>query len=127
MNRIIYSSGGPWEDVFGYSRVVRTGNIIEVSGTTATDGETVIGKGDYYLQTKYILQKIEKHLISAGSSMTEVSRTRIYVKNISKWKEVARAHQEFFGKIKPAATMVEITNLISPDMLVEIEVTAVTD
>jgi len=126
MNRITYPSGSPWEDVVGYSRVVRTGNIIEVSGTTATDGDTVIGKDDYYLQTKYILQKIEKYLILAGSSMEDVSRSRIYVKDISKWKEVAKAHQEFFGKIKPAATMVEISNLISPDLLVEIEVTAVT-
>jgi len=125
MTRTIYSSGSPWEVIVGYSRVVRTGNIIEVAGTTATDNNTVIGINDYYLQTQFIFQKIEKCLKEAGASMQDVTRTRMFVCDISKWEEVGRAHAEFFKTIKPVATMVEVSRLISSELLVEIEVTAV--
>jgi enamine deaminase RidA (YjgF/YER057c/UK114 family) len=125
MQRKNYSSTSPWENILGYSRAVKTGNIIEVSGTTATDNDKVIGAADYYLQTKFILEKIEKVLITAGATMNNVTRTRIYVCDISKWEDVARAHAEYFMNIKPAATMIEVSKLISPELLVEIEVTAV--
>ena len=126
MKRINISSGSPWEDVVGYSRAVRIGNIVEVSGTTAVENGAVIGIHDYYTQTKFILEKIEKALKEAGSEMNDVVRTRIYVCDISKWEEVARAHSEFFKEIKPAATMVEVSKLIAPEILVEIEVSAIT-
>ena|SRR5688572_33313799 len=125
MDRINYASGSPWEDIVGYSRVVKTGNTIEVAGTTATENGAVIGSDDYYQQTRFILQKIEKYLRSAGAEMKHVTRTRIYVCDISKWEDVAKAHAEFFKSIKPAATMVEVSRLIDPDLLVEIEVSAV--
>lgn len=119
------SSGAPWEDIVGYSRAVRIGNIIEVAGTTATNGDRIVGKGDAYAQTVYILQKIEKALAEAEAELKDVIRTKIYVTDISKWKEIGRAHGEFFAEIKPAATMVEVKALIDPDLLVEIEVSAV--
>lgn len=125
MKRINISSGSPWEDVVGYSRAVRIGNIVEVSGTTAVENGAVIGLHDYYAQTKFILEKIEKALKEAGSEMKDVVRTRIYVCDISKWEEVARAHSEFFKVIKPAATMVEVSKLIAPEILVEIEASAI--
>ncbi len=125
MTRTIYSSESPWESIVGYSRVVKTGNIIEVAGTTATDNGEVVGLNDYYLQTKFILQKIEKSLQEAGASMNDISRTRIFVCDITRWEAVAKAHAEFFKDIKPAATMVEVSRLIAPELLVEIEVTAV--
>ena len=125
MIRTIYSSNSPWEDLVGYSRVVKTGNIIEVAGTTASENGAVIGMHDYYAQTQFILQKIEKSLIEAGAGMSDVTRTRIFVCDITKWEAVAKAHAEFFKEIKPAATMVEVSRLISPELLVEIEVTAV--
>lgn len=121
------SSGSPWEDVVGYSRAVRVGNIIEVAGTTAMDGDTLIGKGDVYAQTKYIFQKIEKALIEAGATMNDVVRTRMFVTDISQWEMVGKAHGEFFKTIKPVATMVEVKALIDPELLIEIEVTAVID
>jgi enamine deaminase RidA (YjgF/YER057c/UK114 family) len=119
------SSGAKWEDIVGYSRAVRVGNIIEVAGTTAVDGDIVIGKGNLYEQTKFILQKIEKVLAEAGASINDVVRTRMYVTDIRNWEDVGRAHGEFFRTIKPASTMVEVSDLIHPDLLIEIEVTAI--
>lgn len=119
------SSGAKWEDVVGYSRAVRVGSNVEVSGTVASDGNNLVGKGDFYEQTKFILKKIEAALNEAGASMKEVIRTRIYVTDISKWNEVAKAHQEVFGNIKPATSMVQVSALISPEYLVEIEATAI--
>jgi enamine deaminase RidA (YjgF/YER057c/UK114 family) len=123
--RVNISSGAVWEDLVGYSRAVRIGNIIEVSGTTSVDGDTLIGKDDLYAQTKFILQKVEKALHEAGAQMTDVVRTRMYVTDISKWEEAGKAHAEFFRIIKPATTMVEVSRLIHPDLLIEIEVSAV--
>ena len=125
MNRKNISSNTIWEDKVGYSRAVRMGNIIEVSGTTATDGDDVVGKGNMYEQTKFIFLKIEKALLEAGASLKNVVRTRMYVTNIAKWEEASKAHHEFFKDIKPAATLVEVNALISPDLLIEIEVTAI--
>lgn len=125
MKRINYSSGAKWEDIVGYSRAVKMGNLIEVSGTTAVEEGVLVGKDDAYLQTKIILQKIEKILQEAGASLENVVRTRMYVTDISRWEEVGRAHGEFFRHIKPASAMVEVSALIDPEMLVEIEVTAV--
>lgn len=125
-NRINISSGAKWEDIVGYSRAVRVGNVVEVAGTTAVDenGKTV-GADDPYQQTKFILSKIEKALIAAGAAMKDVVRTRMFVTDISRWEEIGRAHGEFFREIKPAASMIEVKGLISPELLVEIEVTAV--
>lgn len=125
MKRINISSGAVWEDLIGYSRAVRIGNQIEISGTTSVDGATIIGKGDLYKQTIFIFQKIEKTLIEAGASMNDVVRTRMYVTDISKWEEAGRAHSEFFKDIKPASSMVGINQLIDPELLIEIEVTAI--
>lgn len=119
------STGVKWEDIVGYSRAVKIGDRVLVSGTTAIENGEIIGTGDYYIQTRTILTKIEKALISAGSKLEEVVRTRIYVLDISKWEEVGKAHGEFFGKIKPASTMVQISALVDPQMLVEIEAEAV--
>lgn len=119
------SSGSPWEDVVGYSRAVRIGNVIEVAGTTAMDGDVLIGEGDVYAQTKFILQKIERALTEAGSSLSDVVRTRMFITDISLWEEAGRAHGEFFKAIKPASTMVEVSALIDNRLLIEIEATAV--
>ena len=125
-NRKNISSGTKWETIVGYSRAVRVGNIVEVSGTTAVDGDTLVGKDDVYEQTKFIFQKIEKALKEAGAEMNDVTRTRMYVTDIDlQWEQVAKAHAEFFSEIKPVTTMVEVNKLINPDLLVEIEVTAV--
>ena len=118
-------SGSPWEDAVGYSRAVRAGNIIEVAGTTAMDGDLLVGKGDVYMQTKYIFTKIEKALQQLGASLSDVVRTRMFVTDISKWEEAGRAHGEFFKTIKPVSTMVEVSKLINDDLLIEIEVTAI--
>ena len=120
------SSGSKWEQEVGYSRVVRIGNIVEVAGTTAVDDKgNTVGMGDPYLQTKFIFEKIEKYLKKAGASLEDIVRTRMYVTNINQWEEIGRAHGEFFRKIKPVATMVEVSKLIDPELLVEIEVTAI--
>ena len=125
MQRVNYASGAKWEEIIGYSRAVRIGNLVEVTGTVAVDDQNqLVGKDNHYEQTKYILQKIEKVLERAGASIKDVIRTRIYVTDISKWEEYGRAHGEFFHKIKPCTTMVEIKGLISADYLVEIEATA---
>lgn len=125
MKRQNISSGAMWEDIIGYSRAVRVGNVVEVAGTTATEGDQVIGIGDAYEQTRYILQKIEKALQEVGATMKQVVRTRIYVTDISQWEAVGRAHGEFFSNIKPTSTMVEVRALVKPEQLVEIEATAI--
>jgi len=119
------SSGSPWEDIVGYSRAVRVGNIIEVAGTTAMDGDTLIGRGDMYAQTVFILKKIEKALVEAGACMADVVRTRMFITDISKWEEAGKAHGEFFKNTRPVATMVEVSKLIDDGLLIEIEVTAI--
>ena len=127
-SRINYSSGSKWEDIIGYSRAVRIGNIIEVTGTVASgeNGE-VVGKDDAYAQTKFIYEKIEKVLQQAGAGMKDVVRVRMFVTNISLWQEYGRAHSEFFKEIKPCNTMVEVNALIDPGYLIEIEATAILD
>jgi enamine deaminase RidA (YjgF/YER057c/UK114 family) len=126
--RINISSGTKWEAFAGYSRAVRLGNVIEVAGTTAVDENgTVMGVGDPYTQTCFILEKIEKALVSAGARREDVVRTRMFVTDISRWQDVARAHGEFFQNIRPAATMVEVKALIEPELLVEIEATAMVE
>jgi enamine deaminase RidA (YjgF/YER057c/UK114 family) len=122
--RININSNTKWEDKIGYSRAVKIGNLIEVSGTSAIDREHIIAPGDPYQQTRFIIQKIEKALNDAGASLEDVIRTRIYVTNIRDWEAVGRAHGEFFKKIKPVTTMVEVTSLIDPNFVVEIEATA---
>lgn len=125
MERKLFSSGAKWEDIVGYSRAVQVGNQLEISGTVATDEQGVVSKGDFYGQSRFILQKIEKVLQQAGFSLENVIRTRMFVTDISRWEEVGKAHGEFFKTIKPATSMVEVSALIDPDYLVEIEVTAV--
>jgi enamine deaminase RidA (YjgF/YER057c/UK114 family) len=125
MHRKIISSGSRWEPVVGYSRAVRVGPLIAVSGTTATGpGGEVVGIGDPYEQTRVILRKIQAVLEDAGATLGDVVRTRIFVTDISRWEEVGRAHREFFEEIRPAATMVEVRSLIDKHLLVEIEADA---
>jgi enamine deaminase RidA (YjgF/YER057c/UK114 family) len=121
------STGTPWEKAVGYSRAVRVGGHIFVSGTVAADEHgQIVGAGDAYAQTRYIIEKIGKALEQAGASLQDVVRTRVFVTDIgSQWEAVARAHGEFFGDIRPASTMVEISRLVSPEMVVEIEAEAV--
>ena len=126
--RINYSSGAKWEDVVGYSRAVRVGNVIEVTGTVAVDeNNTLIGDGSAYLQTKFILQKIELFLKQAGAEMKDVVRTRMFVTDISQWQEYGRAHGECFSNIKPCTSMIEVKGLIAPEYLIEIEATAIVE
>ncbi len=121
----ILSSGSPWEDKVGYARAVKIGNLIEVSGTVAADGSgEIVGDGDAYLQTRFILMRIQNALEQLDASINHVVRTRIFVKNIKEWEKIGKAHQEFFANIKPACTMVEVAQMIEPKYLVEIEATA---
>jgi enamine deaminase RidA (YjgF/YER057c/UK114 family) len=122
--RQLISSGAPWESIIGYSRAVRVGNVVEVAGTTAQDGDTVTGT-DAYTQTKRVLEKIGAALNAAGASFEDVVRTRMFVTDISQWEEVGRAHGEVFASIRPAASMLEVKALIDPRLLVEIEATAI--
>ncbi|MGZ8536679.1 MAG: RidA family protein [Flavisolibacter sp.] len=126
--RTNYSSGVVWEDVVGYSRAVKVGNVIEVSGTVAADENgSVIGRDDAYQQTVVVLQKIEKALKNAGASMKNVVRTRMFVTDISRFEEYAKAHGEVFSAIKPCTSIYEIKSLVSPEFLIEIEATAIID
>jgi enamine deaminase RidA (YjgF/YER057c/UK114 family) len=124
--RTNYASGAQWEAVVGYSRAVKCGNIIEVSGTVAVDENgNIIGENDAYLQTRFIIQKIEAVLLLAGATLQNVVRTRLFVTNIDDWQEVGRAHGEAFGNIRPATSMVEVSRLIGPQYLIEIETAAI--
>jgi len=126
MERINYASGSKWEDIVGYSRAVKVGNVIEVTGTVASgDDGNVVGENDAYAQTKYIFQKIETVLARAGATMKDVVRVRMFVTDIARWLEYGRAHSEFFKTIKPCNTMVEVKALIEPEYLIEIEATAI--
>ena len=126
MERTNYSSGSKWENIVGYSRAVKVGNVIEVTGTVASgDDGKVVGKNDAYTQTKYIFKKIETVLRRAGAERKDVVRVRMFVTDISRWEEYGKAHSEFFKEIRPCNTMVEVNALIEPDYLIEIEATAI--
>ncbi|QTH44218.1 RidA family protein [Cohnella sp. LGH] len=125
MNRKRVFTESPWEPLVGYCRAIRIGDRIEVAGTTAMKDGEVVGVGNPYEQTKFILQTIEQALIELGSGMSDVVRTRMFVTDISKWEEIGKAHGEFFKEVQPAATMVEVQALIDPRLLVEIEVYAI--
>ena len=126
MKRTNYSSGAKWEDIVGYSRAVRIGSTVEVTGTVSVnENNELIGANNAYEQTKFIIQKIEKVLINAGASLKDVVRTRMFVTDINRWEEYGKAHGEFFQHIKPCTTMIEVSKLIAPEYLIEIEATAI--
>jgi len=126
MERINYSSGVKWEEIVGYSRAVKIGNVIEVTGTVAVDEHNnLIGGSNAYEQTKFIIKKIEQVLERADASLKDVVRTRMFVTDISRWEEYGKAHGEFFSHIRPCTSMIEVKGLISPEYLIEIEATAV--
>ena len=126
MERINYASGAKWEAIVGYSRAVKMGNTIEVTGTVAVDDQNqLVGQGNAYEQTKFIIGKIEKVLQQAGASLKDVVRTRMFVTDISRWEEYGKAHGEFFSNIRPCTSMIEVKGLIAPEYLIEIEATAI--
>ncbi len=125
MKRELISTGGKWEPIIGYSRAVRVGPFVHVSGCTAMTPQGLIGKGDAYAQTVQVLKTIEAALEKAGAKLEHVVRTRMYLTDIGQWQDVGRAHGEVFGSVLPATTMVEVSKLIDPDMLIEIEAEAI--
>lgn len=127
-SRTNYSSGGKWEDIVGYSRAVKVGNIIEVSGTVASDDTgNVVGENDAYMQTQFAISKIQRALEQAGASLSDVVRTRLFITDVGRWDEYIKAHREAFADIKPCCSVIEIKALVGPDYLVEVEATAIMD
>lgn len=124
-NRTNYGTGAKWEDIIGYSRAVKVGNVVEVTGTVAADENGLVGEDDAYKQTAFIIKKIEAVLQRAGASLQDVVRTRMFVTDVSRWEEYGRAHGEAFGNIKPCTTMIGVAALIEPGYLIEIEASAI--